>query len=46
MHLASEVNALQVDCVTAPLSEHLPGLVQTGIPYPSSRVCALWTNVR
>jgi hypothetical protein len=38
VHLASEANALQADCVTAPLSEHLPGLLRTGIPYPSSGV--------
>jgi hypothetical protein len=35
--LASETNALHTDCVTAPLSEHLPGLLRTGIPYPTSR---------
>jgi hypothetical protein len=33
-YLASEANALHVDCVTKPLSEHLPGLLRTGIPYP------------
>jgi hypothetical protein len=33
--LASEAAALKADCVTTPLSEHLPGLLRTGIPYPS-----------
>src|SRR5262245_22214417 len=31
---ASEANALPTDCVTGPLSEHLPGFLRTGIPYP------------
>jgi hypothetical protein len=46
VHLASEANALQADCVTAPLSEHLPGHVWTGIPYPSSRVALSGPKVR
>jgi hypothetical protein len=28
----SEADALHTNCVTKPLSEHLPGLVRTGIP--------------
>jgi hypothetical protein len=45
-HLADETNALHTVCVTKPLPEPLPGFFRFDIPYPSSRVGALWSPVR
>jgi 4-hydroxy-3-methylbut-2-en-1-yl diphosphate reductase len=42
-HRLIPVMVLRSDCVTTPLSEHLPGLLRTGIPYPSSLVGAPWS---
>src|SRR6187200_1030372 len=33
-HRSRQTMVLRANCVTTPLSEHLPGLSRTGIPYP------------
>jgi hypothetical protein len=42
-HRTMQVVVLRPGCVTTPLSEHLPGLLRTGIPYSVELVYALWS---